>query len=189
MRTYVGSIDPTTSVASVSITDNPDPVPAGDIVAFLDELAEVATTTHLGRPHPEPERRIRVLQHKRRLLDAIRASEHPAAARPLPHTPIHSPDGFAWGYRGNGPADLARAILHRELAETVPRSVYLRFRDDVIAQLPAGRFELPATAVWDWVRANRALVDHHVFGAGTTPGPGPAPPPLPPTPRSSGLSL
>ena len=30
---------------------------------------------------------------------------------PLPHHPWHSPDGFQWGYHGNGPTDLARCLL------------------------------------------------------------------------------
>jgi hypothetical protein len=30
---------------------------------------------------------------------------------PLKHYPMHSPDGFEWGYGGSGPADLALAIL------------------------------------------------------------------------------
>ena len=37
--------------------------------------------------------------------------------------------------------------------------------DDVIAQLPTAGFELTAHQVWDWVRANRTLVDSQVFGA------------------------
>jgi hypothetical protein len=60
---------------------------------------------------------------------------------------------------------LAHSILHREIAENVPFDVYRKFRDDVIAELPPDGFELSARQVWDWVRANRALVDRAVFGA------------------------
>jgi len=31
--------------------------------------------------------------------------------RPLPHALRHSPDGFAWGYGGSGPSELARCLL------------------------------------------------------------------------------
>jgi hypothetical protein len=182
MRTYLGTIDPNTGATSVTIADNPDPLPIVELVAFLDELAEVSALAHFGRPHPEPERRARVLQQKRRLLEVLRATDDPPRTRPLPHIPVHSPDGFAWGYRGSGPADLALAILHRELAETVPAAVYLPFRDDVLARLPTTGFELSATDIWDWVRANRTLVDHHVFA--TSSATRPASPP-----RSAGLSL
>lgn len=157
-----------------------------ELVTFLDDLAEVSVLSRSEPAHHEPERPAWVLQHKRRLLEAIRASEHPPARRPLPHDPVHSPDGFAWGYRGSGPADLALAILHRELAETVPAAVYLLFRDDVIARLPAAGFALPATEVWTWVRAHRDLVDHQVFGAGSNPPPDARPQPHL---RSPGLSL
>jgi hypothetical protein len=122
------------------------------------------------------------------ITDTPRTPDGMPRARPLPHIPVHSPDGFAWGYRGNGPADLALAILHRELAETVLASIYLPFRDDVIAHLPLNGFELPATDVWQWVRAHRALVDHHVFGAPAAPPIG-AQPMLTPRARSAGLSL
>ena len=29
----------------------------------------------------------------------------------MPHVPLHSPAGFAWGYAGSGPTDLARSLL------------------------------------------------------------------------------
>jgi hypothetical protein len=42
--------------------------------------------------------------------------------RPLRHIPFHSPDGFAWGYHGSGPADLALAMLVDYLRERPPRT-------------------------------------------------------------------
>lgn len=38
----------------------------------------------------------------------------------LRHYPYHSPDGFEWGYRGSGPADLARCILIDYLQIPIP---------------------------------------------------------------------
>jgi hypothetical protein len=35
----------------------------------------------------------------------------PDVGRPLHHHVKHSPDGFAWGYHGSGPAELARCLL------------------------------------------------------------------------------
>lgn len=164
MRTYVGTVDPTTGQHTVVITDQVEPPEVAKIGDFLHELAEVSTLRHLGRPHPEPERRARALERKHDLLDRIRAADLTPVARPLDHRALHSPDGFAWGYAGSGPADLAYAILQRELVEEVPAEVYLQFRDQVVAHLPADGFRLPATEVWDWVRTNRALVDEKVFG-------------------------
>lgn len=39
-------------------------------------------------------------------------------AKPLVHSPQHSPTGMNWGYQGSGPADLALAILLDYLNET-----------------------------------------------------------------------
>jgi hypothetical protein len=45
--------------------------------------------------------------------------------RPLRHIPFHSPDGFAWGYYGSGPADLALAMLVDYLRERPPHTGWL----------------------------------------------------------------
>src|SRR5215470_1617278 len=45
--------------------------------------------------------------------------------RALRHIPFHSPNGFAWGYHGSGPADLALAILVDYLRERPPRTGWL----------------------------------------------------------------
>ena len=55
----------------------------------------------------------------------------------------HSPDGFAWGYAGSGPAQLALAIL---LAAGVPDAVALRhyqaFKFEFLAPLARDTFTL-----------------------------------------------
>ena len=61
----------------------------------------------------------------------------------------HSPDGFNWSYNGSGPAQLALAILvdlfgnHEEAL-----AVYQQFKEQVIAQLPAGDFRLEENQIW-----------------------------------------
>jgi len=49
----------------------------------------------------------------------------------------HSPDGFAWGYMGSGPSQLALAILldYYGDAEKAER-LYMRFKEKIIAQYP-----------------------------------------------------
>lgn len=47
----------------------------------------------------------------------------------------HSPDGFAWGYGGSGPAQLALAILLEIQDEDCTRQDYQDFKWDVIANL------------------------------------------------------
>ncbi len=69
--------------------------------------------------------------------------------RPLTHHKRHSPDGFAWGYGGSGPAELARCILidhfggadrlllaYRDLDEAVPVTLYQRFKETVVEGWP-----------------------------------------------------
>lgn len=49
----------------------------------------------------------------------------------------HSPNGFDWGYRGSGPAQLALAILADHLPSDENRALahYQRFNERVIARL------------------------------------------------------
>ena len=58
---------------------------------------------------------------------------------PLIHRRLHSTDGFAWGDTSDGASDLAHSIFTIEAGDEVAASVYLRFRDDVIASLPNTR--------------------------------------------------
>ena len=54
----------------------------------------------------------------------------------------HSPDGFAWGYGGSGPAQLALAVLLVECpSKKIALANYQSFKWDVIAKLPHGNFE------------------------------------------------
>lgn len=75
---------------------------------------------------------------------------------PLTHIPYHSPDGFAWGYQGSGPADAALAILaamYGETKEDVLKAIHhnrghqlskalklhQNFKDDFLAMLSMNR--------------------------------------------------
>lgn len=55
------------------------------------------------------------------------------------HGVNHSPDGFSWGYRGSGPAQLAFAILLEEFGLEVARRDYQRFKEHCIARIAQGR--------------------------------------------------
>jgi hypothetical protein len=55
---------------------------------------------------------------------------------PLPHLVRHSPDGFAYGYGGSGPSDLARSIVGDLLNERDPKpSIYRPVVANIISQL------------------------------------------------------
>ena len=49
----------------------------------------------------------------------------------------HSPTGFAWGYQGSGPAQLAYALLyHVTRDQETAQRFYQRFKSDVIGAMP-----------------------------------------------------
>lgn len=62
----------------------------------------------------------------------------------------HSPDGFAWGYGGSGPAQLALAILLLFADEDTAVKLHQRFTTEFIAPLPQGDFTL-ALNVKGWI--------------------------------------
>ncbi|GGL41814.1 hypothetical protein GCM10009037_26780 [Halarchaeum grantii] len=77
------------------------------------ERGDVLVTTHPGGERLTPERSLRIVQH--------------------------SPSGFAVGYRGSGPAQLALAILldYTDNA-ALAREHYQTFTDEVVSQLEYG---------------------------------------------------
>lgn len=66
------------------------------------------------------------------------------ALRPRHDLRNHSPDGFAWGYGGSGPAQLALAILADATgSDELALQHYQEFKRRVIARLPMDEgFEL-----------------------------------------------
>lgn len=47
----------------------------------------------------------------------------------------HSPDGFAWGYGGSGPTQLALALLAYEYGEKIAQEHYQDFKRQVISNM------------------------------------------------------
>ena len=68
----------------------------------------------------------------------------------------HSPTGFAWGYGGSGPAQLAFAILAAVVGVVRARELYQFYKRDVICKLDqkAG-FVITQQSVVDWVKSWR----------------------------------
>jgi len=48
----------------------------------------------------------------------------------------HSPDGFAWGYGGSGPAQLALAVMLELYPQRIALEKYQQFKFNTIAILP-----------------------------------------------------
>ena len=73
----------------------------------------------------------------------------------------HSPDGFSWGYRGSGPAQLALAMLayhfahagtNQKLADAKALRLYQRFKEKLIASLPEEGWQIDSYVVADTVQ-------------------------------------
>ena len=60
----------------------------------------------------------------------------------------HSPDGFAWGYSGSGPSQLALAICLEIYPLEAAKVNYMPFKFKFIAPLPQSGFE-KELEVWD----------------------------------------
>lgn len=64
----------------------------------------------------------------------------------------HSPDGFAWGYGGSGPAQLALAILLKAgFDEQQAIRFHQRFKAQFIATLPRESFKIDID-IMEWVK-------------------------------------
>lgn len=66
----------------------------------------------------------------------------------------HSPDGFAWGYGGSGPAQLALAILLHFSNEQIAAKYYQQYKTEVVANLDPLGFQIPHREVKRWLAAN-----------------------------------
>lgn len=66
----------------------------------------------------------------------------------------HSPDGFAWGYGGSGPAQLALAILAYLTDDETAQRHYQDFKEAHIATMPQDQgLRLDAIEVVAWLDA------------------------------------
>ena len=63
----------------------------------------------------------------------------------------HSPTGFAWGYGGSGPAQLALAILLHLADRATAERFYQAFKWECIAPMPDTDFSMPVRAVRGWL--------------------------------------
>lgn len=75
--------------------------------------------------------------------------------KPLPpRLDLRSLSGtFEWGYEGTAPAQLAVAILAREVGDTAAQLHHQDFQRAVVARLPAKGWALTGKEVAEWVAA------------------------------------
>lgn len=65
----------------------------------------------------------------------------------------HSPDGFAWGYLGSGPAQLALAILLEETDLPTALSLHQDFKEDFVARWAGDKWEITSEEIQTWLAA------------------------------------
>lgn len=65
----------------------------------------------------------------------------------------HSPDGFAWGYGGSGPAQLSLALLLALTTKKFAQAHYYELLADKIAPLEVGEsFKMNTATIRAWAR-------------------------------------
>lgn len=64
----------------------------------------------------------------------------------------HSPDGFAWGYRGSGPAQTALQLLLEFSGEPVQwcKENHQYFKDEVVAMFPQSDCDTTPQKIRNW---------------------------------------
>lgn len=117
-----------------------------------------------------------------RTMVIVEIADMPGVVYTLHHHVKHSPDGFAWGYGGSGPAELARCILIDHFGDDAPCSgclgrepykrrcaicggegvlitpaLYQEFKADVIARLPQDKPWVLTTSQIDGWLARTAI--------------------------------
>lgn len=64
----------------------------------------------------------------------------------------HSPDGFAWGYNGSGPAQLALALLLDITGDSkLSLTHYQQFKRDVVSMFYKDKFEITSKQIVNWL--------------------------------------
>ena len=75
----------------------------------------------------------------------------------------HSPDGFAWGYAGSGPAQLALAILFEETGNpVVAQHFYMDYKWEVVSKLSKEEgkvWTLTSSDIRRWLREKSEVND------------------------------
>lgn len=71
------------------------------------------------------------------------------------HIVRHSPDGFAWGYGGSGPAELARCLLIDVVEEEVAEGLYQEFKWEFVAKWD-DNWEISDAKIKQWVDSKLA---------------------------------
>lgn len=79
----------------------------------------------------------------------------------LPHHAVNSPAGFAWGYHGSGPADLARDLFAHVVdtdIEDIEPFAFRVFLDGFVARLDSARnWSFTREQIRSWIDSQEAI--------------------------------
>ena len=66
----------------------------------------------------------------------------------------HSPCGFAWGYEGSGPSQLAFAMLYETTSNLqLSLGLYQQFKREYVARLPREEsWQIPTWEIMSWIK-------------------------------------
>lgn len=79
----------------------------------------------------------------------------------VPHRIVrHSPTGFAWGYSGSGPADLALNALACVIGQEAAEPLYQKFKEKFIAALPKEGGCISIQTIRDWAAGAEISISH-----------------------------
>lgn len=68
----------------------------------------------------------------------------------------HSPDGFAWGYGGSGPAELALNILSLYVEEREAYELHQDFKRRFVESMPPEGGTIPRDSILEWIQQKRS---------------------------------
>lgn len=159
-RARVATITPAVSLPDLLDHHDTRP-PAGDGVIYQGRVRPMTPADWEAQGH-SPATAAKLIGSDIAIAEVLVIS--PTGVAPLSHYPFHSPLGFAWGYGGSGPADLARCLLldhhgvvpgrrgsrYPPIEDELPVD-YQAFKWQCIARLPRQRpWSLSATQVDRW---------------------------------------
>jgi hypothetical protein len=113
-----------------------------------------------GPPEPSVRRRTGAYHGRHAIRRNEVTSVDETGQRALYHAVESSPTGFAWGYGGSGPHDLARSILFDRLGYTPQTCIVSRFVSDIVSRLEPA-FTLTYEDVDAWIDAHAELFAAH----------------------------
>jgi hypothetical protein len=77
----------------------------------------------------------------------------------------HSPDGFAWGYQGSGPAQLALSLLSMASIDVVALDYHTQFTAEVTARWSSQtEWSITLLDLRDWIKSAQARRHYGLSG-------------------------